>query len=728
MNQAWTSDHESVLLSRSQELELWRRIIEQSEEGQSLLQVDAAAQLASDAWNLAQSWKLPLHASLEGQEDTAAFQRWARDFSELCDRQKWIGESQLADVLEPEKDQPPVALAGFTRLAPQHAEMLDRVAPGWWGTLDVFPGTDDSAVAFKAVYPTVEAELRAAAQWALDLHRAHPSARIGIVCTDLALRRKTVQRVFLEVLHPDQYCLESPVSADARLLFAVQGGEPASSHPMIHTALLALQLATGDLPLADAGSLLRSPFLGRAMQERAQRAVLDAYLRRSHPVYLSISDIVKDAAVRAPVLASLLGHFDKIRRGLVRNARPGSWASSFSSLLRSVEWPGSETLQTAELRLVLETWNEILSEFAALDLVTSSMPLETALRTLRGIARARVVDVAERRDFPVTVVTPKESIGLPFDFLRITGCSDDAWPPGPEPNPFLPRALQRERGVPRSSAEGELEWALRVTRGWIDTPRAQTVVFTHALADGERELRGSALISTVVPGEGGEPAAPLASMQTAEFQVLEDSKGPPAATDVTHRGGARILQLQAACPFRAFAEIRLGVNALESGESGLNPRDRGKLLHETMRRVWSELQNSQRLRQMDSDALETLIRGAIRQSQWPPRDAFERELMQLEETRLFELVKAWLAVEKDRGPFSVVQQEEKRQVELGPLRFVAKVDRVDRFPDGTEAILDYKTGQVSKNPWDGPRPADPQLPIYAVSHPQPVSELLFALV
>jgi hypothetical protein len=67
-------------------------------------------------------------------------------------------------------------------------------------------------------------------------------------------------------------------------------------------------------------------------------------------------------------------------------------------------------------------------------------------------------------------------------------------------------------------------------------------------------------------------------------------------------------------------------------------------------------------------------------------------------------------------------------VELGPLRFVAKVDRVDRFPDGTEAILDYKTGQVSKNPWDGPRPADPQLPIYAVSHPQPVSELLFALV
>ena len=55
------------------------------------------------------------------------------------------------------------------------------------------------------------------------------------------------------------------------------------------------------------------------------------------------------------------------------------------------------------------------------------------------------------------------------------------------------------------------------------------------------------------------------------------------------RGGTRVLADQAACPFRAFAKWRLSAEELEEPESGLDPRDRGKLLHALMREIWTRL-------------------------------------------------------------------------------------------------------------------------------------------
>jgi RecB family exonuclease len=52
---------------------------------------------------------------------------------------------------------------------------------------------------------------------------------------------------------------------------------------------------------------------------------------------------------------------------------------------------------------------------------------------------------------------------------------------------------------------------------------------------------------------------------------------------------------------------------------------------------------------------------------------------------------------------------------------------MDRLEDGTHAILDYKTGnRVTPSDWQGPRPDDPQLPLYAVSAGEDVSALAYA--
>ena len=51
------------------------------------------------------------------------------------------------------------------------------------------------------------------------------------------------------------------------------------------------------------------------------------------------------------------------------------------------------------------------------------------------------------------------------------------------------------------------------------------------------------------------------------------------------------------------------------------------------------------------------------------------------------------------------------------LEFAVSIDRVDRLADGARVLIDYKTGNAAAD-WRGERPDNPQLPIYALLHPE----------
>ena len=83
---------------------------------------------------------------------------------------------------------------------------------------------------------------------------------------------------------------------------------------------------------------------------------------------------------------------------------------------------------------------------------------------------------------PIQILGLIEAIGLPFDALWVAGMSDAAWPRSPRPHPLLPVRWQRERGVPRSDAAGELAWAREVV-AWFR--RAAPMVITSHAANGD---------------------------------------------------------------------------------------------------------------------------------------------------------------------------------------------------------------------------------------------------
>jgi ATP-dependent helicase/nuclease subunit B len=197
------------------------------------------------------------------------------------------------------------------------------------------------------------------------------------------------------------------------------------------------------------------------------------------------------------------------------------------------------------------------------------------------------------------------------------------------------------------------------------------------------------------------------------------------------------------CPFRAFAERRLNSGELDSVESGLDAAERGDLIHRVMAGFWNAVKTRQALERLSLEDRLQMLNTAIQSALTAQRaeTPWQSRYLEVQREWLLQLLPAWLDEELDRPPFQVIRTEQDLgERSIGPLRVQLRVDRIDAMlgeehelteeekdKAPNQVILDYKTGNIGAMPWDGPRPDEPQLPLYAVlAQDRPIQGIAFA--
>jgi hypothetical protein len=195
--------------------------------------------------------------------------------------------------------------------------------------------------------------------------------------------------------------------------------------------------------------------------------------------------------------------------------------------------------------------------------------------------------------------------------------------------------------------------------------------------------------------------------------------------------GTRALTLQNACPFRAYAELRLGALPPEIAEPGVPMDQRGLLLHAALQSVWERLQDSRALAALDELALAVLIRECVAQAaqglqaqgrgrRRRTRRGHEGQFdlftvlspaLARECRRAERLIARLCALERTRAPFRVEATEQVAELALAGGRVRMRLDRIDSIAEG-RVILDYKSGRPGSPDWYGARPTHPQLLAY----------------
>jgi ATP-dependent helicase/nuclease subunit B len=618
--------------------------------------------------------------------------------------------------------------------------------------------------------PSPAAELAAVAEWARDNLRRAPDFRAWICIPDLNTRRDQVVDAFDAVLAPQRYSLNAEVPAP----YAVAGGTPLSRFAPVRAALDTLSAVNGVIAFEQFSALLRMPELQATPHEAGAAAHLDVVLRGRGPSEATLHEWLRLAERLSPdggarnnvagaASATPIGsrsHSDSSSGGTsavaairrlrtflstlesVRGAhRMSHWVTLWVDAFEAGPWALRQRWSSAEFQAA-ERCRELLASLATSDALFGAQSGAAAVRLLGRAAR----DIAFQPQTgipPIWVSSQIMDPWLAYEGLWVAGCSEQRWPPPLDPIPLLPVKLQRDYGVIPAGIESQLRQAEDLQRRWL--LRANACVFSCANQSDGRPTSPSPLLP-VTTGADANPdadsaanpdALPLhasSSLSPAQTQphwralaayaptlaVLDDERAPPFAPDMERTRGVATLRAQSRCAFRGFADTRLRAEPLDRPVPGFNMRERGELLHHALEHVWSELGSSERLTVIAPADLDSLVADSVTRAitrQCEHRDPGAR-WRRRELPRMTALLGKWLEVEKLREPFFVEQLERGAQAARhGGLDFNVRIDRIDRLRDGGRVLIDYKTGMTTAD-WRGERPDNPQLPIYALLHPE----------
>ncbi len=721
-----------LLLNSTQEHALWREIIQQEGNGtaEGLASVDALAKLAAAAWKLSEAYGATNRLrQFAVTHDARTFAGWAEAFSSLCRAQGFVSRANLEAAIRlgigrsAIHIERPLALASFARWTPTQATLIQELRKAGADVLETEIIAEGLASPKRFLLRTESEplELHHVARWTRHFVErrveAGLSATVGVLVPGLDGLHIEVGNAFRQVLAPE---IQNVAVEDEGSPFEIIHSNALKTEPMVAAALALITWAAKPLSRDAVSALLLSPYL--VPDSAMEKAVyFDAYVLRLAKLLrpeISLKWLVKEVAHSgaAPALAwpSSLARFLERSERLDAPRGFAHWTEFIRQLLRSAGWPGTKPQSAHEVD-VTRAWEHALDSVATLDFNGANATFADTLQALsHELVRASSTAAGCA---PIQVLDPSGARGMTFDALIFARSTDESWPALPGPNALIAWPLQLQLGMPGAERSTAMAEARIATSRLLSA--AATVVFSFSAANAEGPQRLSPLIAALhlplkSPADLELESEPIIQV---DAEVTEDSSPLPALPSRSVRGGATVLQHQAACGFRAFAEIRLRAHELESRDVGHDARDQGNLLHTVMQRFWKHVRTQGALKAMSSDARTNLLNQFADECLGTAASSdtgWDAAYLSVQKQRLVHLLTLWLDLEVRRSNFEVISTEEAKALALGPLDLQLRVDRIDRVEEG-DFLVDYKTGSsASAADWDGDRPDEPQLPLYTL--------------
>ncbi len=696
IKELWLSQHSrpESLLNPQQEHALWLETTEQPY---------ALVEEIQKGWRLVQDELIPL-AELKKQAstlETQQFCEWIEKFLNVLETHDWVPESMLGCKLLQLGREQVISLPGMIKLVG-----FEELTPIQKALIELFKKTSQiiqhrshhpTSHPLLRSFPDFSTELQHMALWVKEQIEKNRLQSIACISPHLSQYRQQILQTF------------NRISFKKSIAYRISGGEPLANFPLIAIGFEALKLGLGNVDLETISTILQSPYLCQNPADINMGAFLAEELRNGQKSELPLSAFFKPLAAwqnyyPQNTWVQRWRNFLHIIETLPAEALPSEWAEMFHAQLIALGWPGAHVKNHAEFQLTTR-WREFLEEFTGLDPLTGKITQLKAYRLFAHLQKRILFQPkqAEEEHIQVHILDMLETSGLEFNAIWVMGLNEENWPRPPQINVFLPYALQEKNK--------EWEYAYKTT------PRLQKsapeIVFSYSANTSGQTPEPSSLIKDFNSCQDNKTSPAFWPFWKDEIgkavEEYDEEYAPPLNPAEKVRGGSKIFTLQAECPFKAFATIRLEANPLNKPVLGISLKEQGKLLHLCLEKIWKHLKNQENLLAHSETTLNDLCQQTT-QSVVQGNTIF----VTVEQTRLKKILLRWLNLEKARPPFAVLEQETKRYVNIGDLNLTLQIDRIDQLNHGNLMLIDYKTGKQNIQSWFKPRLEQPQLPLYCI--------------
>lgn len=721
------------LLSPAEEWLLWRQCTAEATDGLDLINRASLAESLRRASGLAAELGIDLQTIREPPgTETALLIAAHRAVTERC---RDLGAALLPEVLSRLScvgDQRPVVFAGFLAASPRLQAIARARAQHGHETLPSAPAGAAAPGNLRVVRPAdAMEELERIAAWCCQRLKVAADDRILIVLPGSGGRRERLATLIRQAIDPRGWLAAHSAQSqvdwvgeiEAASPVVIEGGQPLASLPAVAHALASLTLLAGEaLEIERLAEWLRAP--SWAEPDAVARARLELWLRQRGRLQLDLPALLQllqraPAAIAEPARAlgrRLERAMDALAAG---SGTPREWSERFKAALDVLGWPGVPRQRDSAEQQTLVRFHELLDELGQLSAAARSLSRDLALQWLSELATHTPYRPADD-DAPVTLSASYMDPVVHYDAVWVGGLDAESFPQPVAPDPFVPLRAQIAAGWPAASAAGRLEEARALLTAW--RAAGAELVLSAPARDGDIELLPSPLLeewrSAAEPAaeERGSVWLPARLHRAGRTVEWRDDAGVVWNPGAPLPSGTRSLELQNNCPFRAYAELRLGSVELDVPEPGIAPDVRGQLLHSILQKLWDHLGDSRALAALSPESLQELlsrcIDAAVAELDPHGEELFAGPALARERRRTARLVRKLLELERSRAPFRVQRTEYGSRLRLADQELRLRIDRLDALESGGVAILDYKSGRRVSADWYGDRPSHPQLLAY----------------
>ncbi len=309
----------------------------------------------------------------------------------------------------------------------------------------------------------------------------------------------------------------------------------------------------------------------------------------------------------------------------------------------------------------------------------------------------------------VVILPLSQLLGRPMQAVVLPGCDEVRLPVSPDPPGSWTPGQRTLLGLP---SRDEMAAAQRTAWDYaLRMPRLD--VLWRTSESGER-LMPSGFVQEIELAHAKAGTAHAAADPRTERLLQAQPTAHPMPTGEAvpvNRLSASAYEDLRRCPYRFFALRQLKLQEADELESELGKRDFGNWLHTSLHHFHMALKDSPttdtavRLAMLDSAAAQSAQELGLTDSEFLPFTAIW--------PRVRDGYLEWLAGH-EAGGAQFVEGEVWKDMDYGDIQLIGKIDRVDRLPDGSRLVMDYKTegsGVTRERIKDGQE--DTQLAFYA---------------
>ncbi|SDG41097.1 ATP-dependent helicase/nuclease subunit B [Limimonas halophila] len=340
---------------------------------------------------------------------------------------------------------------------------------------------------------------------------------------------------------------------------------------------------------------------------------------------------------------------------------------------------------------------------------------------LDGLMQGRVVRPRHSGHPRLAIWGPLEARLQRMDRMILGGLNEGTWPAESDPGPWLSRPMRTQLGLPPVEARIGLmahDFAQVFSAPEVVLSRATRVEGTPTVPS-RWLLRLDAVLDALAP-DGDTAVTRLRAGERAWLDWAEQLDRPaervptprprpcPPVDARPRKLSVTQVETWLRDPYALYAEHVLGLRALDPLDEDPGAAERGSIIHCALAEFVAAYPDALpadpagELERLGALAFEReQVRPGVRAFWWPRFRRIARWVAEQERARRADGVRLW--------------PEHRGSLELdvpGGFRLTARADRVEHWPDGRIALLDYKTGTVpsAKQVHAG---ASPQLPLEA---------------